>query len=76
VFTRIRNYVVENPNAFQIVSTFVIGTVAFLIWDSRPKRRRDSEFDICAKTCLSRASRHPESPLSLAAAKKRGFPVQ
>ncbi|GEM_PF-2351277 len=27
-----QNYVVENPNAFQIVSTLAIGIVAFAIW--------------------------------------------
>ncbi|HUB63771.1 MAG TPA: hypothetical protein VL996_04890 [Methylocella sp.] len=32
MFTSIKNYIVENPNAFQIASTFVIGVVAFAIW--------------------------------------------
>jgi len=32
VFTSIKNYFVENPNAFQIASTFVIGVAALPIW--------------------------------------------
>jgi hypothetical protein len=32
MFTSIKNYLVENPNAFQIASTFVIGVVALAIW--------------------------------------------
>jgi hypothetical protein len=32
VFTSFRHYIGENPNAFQIVSTFVIGVAAFVIW--------------------------------------------
>jgi hypothetical protein len=32
VFGSIKNYLIENPNAFQIASTFVIGVMAFAIW--------------------------------------------
>jgi len=28
----VKNYILENPNAFQIASTFVIGVLAFAIW--------------------------------------------
>jgi len=32
VWTSFQAYIGQNPNAFQIVSTFVIGVAAFLIW--------------------------------------------
>ena len=38
VFDNIKNYILENPNAFQIASTFVIGVVAFAIWRFMSKK--------------------------------------
>jgi hypothetical protein len=32
MFSGIKNYIVENPNAFQIASTLVIGIAAFAVW--------------------------------------------
>ena len=38
MFTSIKNYLIENPNAFQIASTFVIGVVALAIWGYTSKK--------------------------------------
>ncbi|HTV33395.1 MAG TPA: hypothetical protein VME69_09905 [Methylocella sp.] len=28
----VKNYILENPNAFQIVSTLIIGVLALVLW--------------------------------------------
>jgi len=45
VFTSIRHYIGENPNVFQIVSTFVIGVAAFVIWKFVSKAPPQNKFD-------------------------------